>query len=318
MTEPIDDRQAGVEWAAPQPADEPRPVEVRPADGPLPGSPVTLGDSPTSPAVPATAPQPSVPPGPPVRITLPPELRPAWTGPSGAAADWDGAFAPPGALAPPGAFAPPGALAPPDGFALPANPAPPAGPGWGRPGGPPGPNGGPLAPGPYGGPLAPGPYGDPLAPAPQGGHPLADPRWSATRAGAAATAASTTSGPPAPYPGWPSGPGALPRTPSGLFPSGPPRPTYREPHPVRAGAVAAGAGAGALWMLLFGLVATTARGYAWWTISAGITGWLAALVLARYGDRGVAVGVAASTAVGAAIAGSVVFAHFIDGNWLLW
>jgi hypothetical protein len=82
--------------------------------------------------------------------------------------------------------------------------------------------------------------------------------------------------------------------------------------------VATGAGAGALWMLLFGLVASTARGYAWWTVSAGILGWLTALALARYGDRGVAVGVAASTGLGAAIAGSVVFAHFIGGHWLLW
>jgi hypothetical protein len=82
--------------------------------------------------------------------------------------------------------------------------------------------------------------------------------------------------------------------------------------------VAAGAGAGALWMLLFGLVAGTVRGYSWWTISAAITGWLAALALARFGDRGVAVGVAITTGLGAAIAGSVVFAHFIAGNWVLW
>jgi len=41
-------------------------------------------------------------------------------------------------------------------------------------------------------------------------------------------------------------------------------------------------------------------------------------VLARAGDRGVAVGVAASTALGVAIAGSVVFARFIGGHWLLW
>ena len=50
----------------------------------------------------------------------------------------------------------------------------------------------------------------------------------------------------------------------------------------------------------------------------GIAAWLAALLLARFGDRGVAVGVAASTALGVAIAGSVVFARFIGGHWLLW
>jgi hypothetical protein len=82
--------------------------------------------------------------------------------------------------------------------------------------------------------------------------------------------------------------------------------------------VAAGIGAGALWMLLFGLVASTVRAYSWWTISAAVAGWLAALVLARMGDRGVAVGIALITGVGAAIAGSVVFAHFIGGHWVLW
>jgi hypothetical protein len=82
--------------------------------------------------------------------------------------------------------------------------------------------------------------------------------------------------------------------------------------------VAAGIGAGALWMLLFGLVASSVRAYSWWTISAAVAGWLAALVLARFGDRGVAVGVALITGLGAAIAGSVVFAHFIAGHWVLW
>jgi hypothetical protein len=82
--------------------------------------------------------------------------------------------------------------------------------------------------------------------------------------------------------------------------------------------VAAGFGAGALWMLLFGLVASTAREYSWWTISAALAGWLAALGLARFGDRGVAVGVAVASGLGAAIAGSVVFAQFIGGHWALW
>src|SRR5262249_42592174 len=50
------------------------------------------------------------------------------------------------------------------------------------------------------------------------------------------------------------------RAPSGLFPAGPPRPTYREPHPVRMGPAWAGAGVGALWQLLIGLLAYTIRG----------------------------------------------------------
>src|SRR5207244_4604895 len=92
-------------------------------------------------------------------------------------------------------------------------------------------------------------------------------------------------------PPWPGPPGTI-RAPSGLFPSGPPRPTYREPHPARLGAVALGGAAGTVWMALFGLLAGTARAYAWWTVAAGTAAWLAALALARYGLRGVAVGVA--------------------------
>lgn len=273
MTEPIDDRTGG-EWAPPRPVDDPPTVEVHPADGPLPGSPVGLGGSPAgfgSPAalpgspvaVPGSGSGLAVPPtdAVPVRITLPPEMRPAWAHPTGPPAAGPAPWAPP--------------------VGRPAWPAPPAAPGWsGAPGWPGGPD----------------PRGAPA------GHPLSNPNWS-------------PAGRPA-NPGWPAA--TLPRSPSGLFPSGPPRPTYREPHPVRGAAVAIGAGAGALWMLLFGLVASSVRGYAWWTISAGIAAWLAALVLARFGDRGVAVGVAASAGLGAAIAGSVVFAQFVGGHWVLW
>jgi hypothetical protein len=108
------------------------------------------------------------------------------------------------------------------------------------------------------------------------------------------------------------------RTPSGLFPSGPPRPIYREPLPVRLTAVFLGVAAGALWMMLFGLVATNARGYVWATIAAGALAWLVALVLARLGDRGVAVGVAFATSLGLAIAALLVIVRWVGGDWLLW
>jgi hypothetical protein len=110
----------------------------------------------------------------------------------------------------------------------------------------------------------------------------------------------------------------VPRPPSGLFPSGPPRPTYREVFPVGLAPLVAGAGAATLWMMLFGLLATSARGYAWFTIGAGIVGWVAAAALARFGDRGVAAGVALACGLGIAIAGVVVVAHLASGNWLLW
>ena len=112
------------------------------------------------------------------------------------------------------------------------------------------------------------------------------------------------------------------RVPSGLFPaknqSGQPRPTYREPHPVGAGRAAVGILAGTLWMGLFGLLATSARGYAWWTIVAAVLAWPVLAVLTKFGDRGVAAGAAVSTGFGLAIAGMVITLRWLGGDWLLW
>ncbi len=108
------------------------------------------------------------------------------------------------------------------------------------------------------------------------------------------------------------------RPPSGLFPAGPARPRYREPHPVRAAAVTAGLGFGVLWLLFFALLATSVRAYGWLTIIAGLVAWAAAFVLARVGDRGVAVGVAMATAVAWAVAALVVVAAWSTSGWPLW
>ncbi|WP_238016358.1 hypothetical protein KZZ52_57930 [Dactylosporangium sp. AC04546] len=97
-----------------------------------------------------------------------------------------------------------------------------------------------------------------------------------------------------------------------------PRPTYREPLPVRSPMVTAGAAVGAAWMLLFGLLAGSARGYIWLTLIAGILAWGASAVLARFGDRGVAVGVAMASGVAVAIAGIVVGYRMAGGDWVLW
>jgi hypothetical protein len=121
---------------------------------------------------------------------------------------------------------------------------------------------------------------------------------------------------PAPAPSTWAG-GAV-REPGGLFPAGPPRPIYREPSPIRAGPLTAGAASAALWMLLFGLLASTARSYAWLTFGAGAAAWLGALVLARFGNRGVAAGIGLSTAVGVAVAAVVVAVRWAGGHWLLW
>jgi hypothetical protein len=108
------------------------------------------------------------------------------------------------------------------------------------------------------------------------------------------------------------------RIPSGLFPGAPPRPQYREALGATEAWVAAGVGAGALWMLLFGLLATTRRGYAWSTLVAALLAWGSALVLGRFGNRGAAAGVAISSGVGLSIAFVVVYLRLLTGHWLLW
>ena len=71
-------------------------------------------------------------------------------------------------------------------------------------------------------------------------------------------------------------------------------------------------------MLLFAVLASTARGYAWASIVAAVLAWLVGGVLMRYGDRGVATGVALAAGTGLSIAGIVVVVHLAQGHWLLW
>jgi hypothetical protein len=78
---------------------------------------------------------------------------------------------------------------------------------------------------------------------------------------------------------------------------------------------AAGTAAG---LLLFGVLGSSARGYVWLTGMVAAAGWLIALVLARYGDRGVAVGVAITTGIGIAIAFGLVVARWVTTGWPLW
>ncbi|SCL39706.1 hypothetical protein GA0074692_5455 [Micromonospora pallida] len=124
--------------------------------------------------------------------------------------------------------------------------------------------------------------------------------------------------PPPPGGGYPVG-----RTPSGLFPSGrpprPPRPTYREPHPVTGAGVATGGAVAAAWLLLFALLGGGLHGYAWWTVGAGLVAWAVALVLVRFGDRGVGTGVAIVTGGGWSIAAALVAVRWMaSGDWPLW
>lgn len=130
-----------------------------------------------------------------------------------------------------------------------------------------------------------------------------------------------------PPPGMPVSP-AWPqpaRTPSGLFPAGPPappapsRPTYREPHPVRRAALGSGAGAAAAWALFFGLLGRDLASYAWWTLIASGLAWLTALGLTRFGDRGVAAGIAIVTSAAVSIVAVLVGIRWAGtGDWPLW
>jgi hypothetical protein len=109
------------------------------------------------------------------------------------------------------------------------------------------------------------------------------------------------------------------RTPSGLFPSRTSRPTYREPHRVRGGGLAAGLSGTAAWMLFFGLLGRDLRGYAIWTAFAGSVAWLASAILVRHGDRGAAVGAAIAAGIALAVAAAAVAVRWYGtGDWPLW
>ena len=126
-------------------------------------------------------------------------------------------------------------------------------------------------------------------------------------------------GPPS-FAGVPVQPGqAQMRPPSGLFPGLPSRPVYREPHPVRSGPLLAGLASAVLWFALFGGLGRDLASYAWWTIVAGVSAWTVSIVLAIFGDRGVAVGIALASGFGLSIAMGLVADRWITTeNWPLW
>ena len=106
-----------------------------------------------------------------------------------------------------------------------------------------------------------------------------------------------------------------PPVPAGL----PPRPVYREPHPIRLGPLLSGIGATLVWFALFGTLGRDLAGYAWWTITAALSAWAVATVLAVLGDRGVATGVALSAGVGLSTAmGMVTYRWITTSDWPLW
>lgn len=98
------------------------------------------------------------------------------------------------------------------------------------------------------------------------------------------------------------------------------RPIYREIHQVRASMVLAGSAGAAVWFLVWLLAfARSAPSFTWVTLIASIIASVAAALLFRYGDRGVATGVAGVTGACLAIAGLVVELHYVmSGSWIMW
>lgn len=106
--------------------------------------------------------------------------------------------------------------------------------------------------------------------------------------------------------------------PSGLFPSGPRRPTFREPHPIRAVTVAVGAVMTLAWQFLVAGFASSLRDLFWRAVFAAAAALAVALLLARVGDRGAAVGVGLAASVGGCVAALIVAVRWITTGWPLW
>jgi len=104
-----------------------------------------------------------------------------------------------------------------------------------------------------------------------------------------------------------------------LPPGLPPRPVYREPHPIAVGPLLTGMAATIVWFVLFGLIGRDLASYAWWTIGAAVAAWAVALVLSFLGDRGVATGVAIVSGVALSVAmGFVTYRWVQTFDFPLW
>ena len=111
-------------------------------------------------------------------------------------------------------------------------------------------------------------------------------------------------------------PPARPSAPPAMLPE---RPVYRAPHPVRAAQVLSGIGTTLIWLALFGSIGRDLMSYAWWTVVATVTAWIVATFLSIFGDRGVAVGVAAASGFGLSVAAAFVAARWITtSDWPMW
>ena len=106
--------------------------------------------------------------------------------------------------------------------------------------------------------------------------------------------------------------------PSGLFPSGPRRPSFREPHAVRVPTVVIAAAMTFAWQFLVGSFATSLRDLFWRTIFAVAVAGAVGGVLVRAGDRGAAVGIGLAASLGGCVAAMLVAVRWITAGWPLW
>ena len=74
----------------------------------------------------------------------------------------------------------------------------------------------------------------------------------------------------------------------------------------------------AAWLLLAGLLATSATGYIWVTLAAAAGATAVALLLVWFGDRGVATGIALATSVAVTVAMGLVAQQWATVGWPLW
>jgi len=106
--------------------------------------------------------------------------------------------------------------------------------------------------------------------------------------------------------------------PSGLFPSGPRRPTFREPHPVRIPAVIVGGAMALAFQFLLASFADTPRELFWRCLAGVAVAAAVSLLLLRYGDRGAAAGVGLVASFGGCVAAILVMVRWLTIGWPLW
>lgn len=97
------------------------------------------------------------------------------------------------------------------------------------------------------------------------------------------------------------------------------RPSYREPHRSTSAGVFGGAVIAILWFVITAFLGTDLPSRLWVMLAASLVATGAAFLLARYGDRGAAAGVAAVSGAAVAVVGLVVeLQHLLYETWVLW